>query len=156
MRSSVIVYQRQGHVCVYFILWFQRNERDWIARLTTAATSTRHDFKTNIASDRLLFNTNKQNEYSATQLERFHLLPAYVCTAKCYKNTLFDDVGVAFTGGYPICPLTRQAQMHVSDSYLIFSTYEWGLKPIWEYRKPCDFFLLTRSWAISDLCHMGG
>ncbi len=136
MRSSVIVYQRQGHVCVHYILWFQWNERDWIARLTTAATSTRRDFKINTASDRLLFNTNKQNEYSATQLERFHLLPVYVCTAKCYKNTLFDDVGVAFIGAYPI---------HI----WFISTYEWGLKPIWEYRKPCDFFLLTRSWAIS-------
>ncbi len=101
--------------------------------LGVISKSTQHHF---------LFNTNKQNEYSATQLERFHLLPVYVCTAKCYKNTLFDDVGVTFIGGYPICPLTRQAQMHVSDSYLIFSTYEWGLKPIWEYRNPCDFSCL--------------
>ncbi len=27
MRSSVIVYRRQGHVCVYFIWWFQWKER---------------------------------------------------------------------------------------------------------------------------------
>ncbi len=74
MRSSVIVYQRQGLVCVHFILWFQWNEQDWIAHLTTAATSTRRDFKINTASDRLLFNTNKLNEYSATQLERFNFV----------------------------------------------------------------------------------
>jgi len=36
------------------------------------------------------------------------------------------------------------------------STCEWGLKPIWEYRNPHAFFLLTRSWVISDLCRMGG
>ncbi len=40
--------------------------------------------------------------------------------------------------------------------YPIISTYEWDLKPIGEYRNLCDFFLITRSWAISDLCHMGG
>ncbi len=50
----------------------------------------------------------------------FHLLQVgYVCTAKCFKKTNFL-IGVAFTGEYPIWPLTRQAQMHVSDSYLIY------------------------------------
>ncbi len=35
--------------------------------------------------------------------------------------------------------------------------HEWHLKPIWEYRNPCvDFFLLTRLWVISDLCHIWG
>ncbi len=34
------------------------------------------------ASDHLLFNTNKRNVYSATQLEMFNLFCRYVCTAK--------------------------------------------------------------------------
>ncbi len=39
--------------------------------------------------------------------------------------------------------------------HIWFISYE-PQKSIGEYQKPCDFFLLTRSWAISDLCHMGG
>ncbi len=131
MRSSVIVYQRQGHfiLCLcafYFVVSMEQTglKRSSVhvpSSLTTAATSTQRDFKSNIsASDRLLFNTNKRNYYSATQLEMFHLLQLCLYHEMFKKTSLFNDVGVAFTGEYPICPLTRQAQMHVSDSYVIY------------------------------------
>ncbi len=64
----MVVYQRQGHVCVRFILWFQWKELDWSARLG------RQQQRALRASDRLLLNTNERNEYSATLLEIFHLL----------------------------------------------------------------------------------
>jgi len=73
------------------------------------------------------------------------------------KTSLFNDAGVAFTGEYPICPLTRQAQTHVSDSYLIY-LYIW-IRPetdLWISESTRFFFLLTWSWLISDLCYMGG
>ncbi len=59
--------------------------------LTTAATSTRRDFKSNTfqRQSALLFNTNKWNEYSATQLEMFHLWQ--VCLyLKMFKKLTFQ------------------------------------------------------------------
>ncbi len=90
--------------------------------LTTAATSTLRDFKSNTFQHQIAFYlTNQRNEYSATQLEMFHLLQVCLYREVCKKkNELFNDVGVAFTGEYPICPLTRQAQMHISELHLIY------------------------------------
>ncbi len=92
MRSSVIVYQRQRHVCVHFILWFQWNEQDWSARLCASHNhwqqhSTWFQKQHISASERLLFNTNERNEYSATQLEMFHLLQAYLYRKMFQKRT---------------------------------------------------------------------
>ncbi len=161
MCSSVIVYQRQGHVCVHFILCFKWNKQDWSARLCTNRRHWQQEHsawfqKQHIsASDRLLFNTNKQNEYSATQLEMYHLLQVYLYH-KMLQKLIFrwrririyraiSDL-TAFTAG------ANARIRFISDLF----PHEWGLKPIEDYRNPCDLFLLTRSWARSDLCHMGG
>ncbi len=150
-------------VCILFCVLNETNGTEALVCARTAVTdnsSKEHSGwfqKQHIsASDRLLFNTNKQNEYSATQLEMYHLLQVYLYH-KMLQKLIFrwrririywgiSDL-TAFTGRrkctYPI---------HIG----FISTYEWGLKPIEDYRNPCDLFLLTRSWARSDLCHMGG
>ncbi len=88
--------------------------------LTTAATSTLRDFKSNIsASDRLLF--NKPTKWILCYSTRDVSFVTGVSVLRNVKEkSLFNDVGVAFTGEYPICPLTRQAQMHISELHLIY------------------------------------
>ncbi len=74
----MILYQRQEHVCVHFIVVsIERTDYD-----SSNDPSTGFQKQHISASDHLLFNTNKRNVYSATQLEMFNLFCRYVCTAK--------------------------------------------------------------------------
>ncbi len=72
-------------VCILFCVLNETNGTEALVCARTAVTdnsSKEHSGwfqKQHIsASDRLLFNTNKQNEYSATQLEMYHLLQVYL------------------------------------------------------------------------------
>ncbi len=75
--------------------------------------------------------------------EMFQKLTVLWCRSHLQGNIRFS----AYTA--------RQAQMHISDSHLIYFHIWMRLETDLKYRNPCDFLLLTRSWAISDLCHMG-
>ncbi len=114
------------------------------------ATSLLRTSETHLVCARAVVTDNSSNEHSA---QMFNLLQ--VCLYR--EIPLLNYIGVAFTGEDLIWLLTRQAQMHISDSYLIYF-------PIWMWPETDQrisesmqvFLLLKRSWAISDLCHMGG
>lgn len=88
-------------------------------------------------------------------IEKCHVIMVSELTSFA-SIVFFREVWLALKVEYLICLLTCEMQMHVSDSYLIY-TYEFGLKLTWDIGiHAIFFFLLTHSWVICDLCHMGG
>ncbi len=94
--------------------------------LTTAATSTQCDFNSNTsASDRLLFNTNEQNEYSATQLEMFHLLQVCLYREMFKKRTFLWRRSRIYRGISDVSAYTAGANAHIQFISDLFPHMNW-------------------------------
>ncbi len=65
--------------------------------------------------------TNTWNEYSATQIERFHCYRWVIVTGmsvpKMFNKTHFDDIGVVFTGEYHGTAGTNARSRFISDLF---------------------------------------
>ncbi len=148
MRSSVIVYDRQGHVCVHFILLFQWNKQDWRACL---CTSRRH-WQQQQRALRVISKATFQHQiaFYLTQTNEINTLLLnqrcingyrYVCTTKCCKNVTFRwRRSRIYRGRSDLTAYMAGTNAHIRFISDLFFTYEWGLKLIREYRNPYDFF----------------
>ncbi len=111
MCSSVIVYQKQGHACAFFILWFQWKEWDWSTRLTIVAWFQAH------FSVRSPFIEHKRMKRILCYSTREVSLLQVCLYRKTFNKTHFDDVGVTFTGEYHGTAGTNARTRFISDLF---------------------------------------